>query len=396
MAAALVGGCILVISWLSMFKLRATFGYSGNVNTSLAAVTTIRYLPSSAPYTNYPYSVVSNYANPALRWEKVQMTNIGFDFAIVHDILGGSIEYYHKNATDLIGDAPVDPTAGIGALTVRKNVASMSGDGIDISLNATPVKRKLVWQINFMINVNKTRITNYYLATTNGSNYLSTGAAITPIVGKPVFSILSYKSAGLDAAGNPQGYINGQPSIDYSTIRNSATLPSDLSYGGPAMPTTWGSLIQAFKISNWQLDIGIGYKFGYAFRMPSINYSNMASAYVGHADYAKRWQKPGDEKLTYVPSLTYPFNTNRDYFYTNSEVLVRKADNIRLQFINLSYSLRRSLIKKLPADQIQLYVNAANIGILWRADKDGIDPDYTAYSSFPLPPSYTMGLRIDW
>jgi hypothetical protein len=56
-------------------------------------------------------------------------------------------------------------------------------------------------------------------------------------------------------------------------------------------------------------------------------------------DYARRWQKPGDEQRTNVPSFTYPTDSSRDQFYNQSSVNVEKGDNIRLQDARLAYDL---------------------------------------------------------
>jgi TonB-dependent starch-binding outer membrane protein SusC len=104
-----------------------------------------------------------------------------------------------------------------------------------------------------------------------------------------------------------------------------------------------------------------------------------------------RWQQPGDETKTNVPSLIYPGNPNRDNFYLASEATVRKADNIRLQFINLGYTLESNPLHKLPISNVQIYINASNPGILWKSNKENTDPDYGS----GLPPSkqITIGLR---
>ena len=114
-----------------------------------------------------------------------------------------------------------------------------------------------------------------------------------------------------------------------------------------------------------------------------------------NADYLLRWQNPGDELRTQVPSLVYPNNTNRNIFYQNSSALVEKADHIRLQNINLSYQLDKSQWHKLPFSSVQIYVFANNLGLLWKANKAGIDPDYTAAFSMPDPSSISIGCKIN-
>jgi hypothetical protein len=53
---------------------------------------------------------------------------------------------------------------------------------------------------------------------------------------------------------------------------------------------------------------------------------------------------------------------------------VLNGSHIRLQYINLTYTPALKKIKALK--ELQFYANAANLGILWRANRQGIDPDY--------------------
>ncbi len=43
---------------------------------------------------------------------------------------------------------------------------------------------------------------------------------------------------------------------------------------------------------------------------------------IGHPDYEKRWQHPGDEKLTQVPTMIYPADPSRDAVYSLTNILV--------------------------------------------------------------------------
>jgi hypothetical protein len=92
--------------------------------------------------------------------------------------------------------------------------------------------------------------------------------------------------------------------------------------------------------------------------------------------------------------MVYPEDSNRNSFYSGSEVLVDKADQIRLQFINLSYDFARFLKKNSSIKTLQLYLNASNLGLIWAANKDHIDPDYynSLYSTKP-PKTFAIGVR---
>src|SRR5690606_1183819 len=106
-----------------------------------------------------------------------------------------------------------------------------------------------------------------------------------------------------------------------------------------------------------------------------------------------RWMEPGDELTTDVPSMAYPAIANRDAFYRFSEVLVERGDYVRLQYVTLSYTLGNRLAKELRLNSLSLQLNINNVGILWRANKNGIDPEYQS-SGFSMPPSRTISLGL--
>ena len=115
-----------------------------------------------------------------------------------------------------------------------------------------------------------------------------------------------------------------------------------------------------------------------------------------HEDYEKRWQKAGDENTTSIPSLVYN-NANRNSFYQGSSVLIEKGDHIRLQDISLQYTFSKQTMTKLPFDQVQLYMYANNLGILWRANDQGIDPDFIdngVQLAIPNPKTISLGVRL--
>jgi hypothetical protein len=134
---------------------------------------------------------------------------------------------------------------------------------------------------------------------------------------------------------------------------------------------------------------------GYVFQRSSIFYYQVYyGTSPGHPDYERRWQKPGDEKITNVPAMEYPPDPYRDLFYQNSDVLTEHGDHVRLQDVQLSYELARSAHRRLPVQGIRLYLYANNLGIIWRANHERIDPDYV--NSIPAPRTLALGLKVDY
>lgn len=371
-------------------KLRLTYGFSGNVNPDATAVSTIAYNATS-PYTQTPMAIIDKFYNPELRWEKVGMLNAGIDFRTLNNGVNGSIEYYRKKATDLFGSVPIDYTVGLVQPTIVKNVASMVGNGLDLELNTVNINRQIKWMTNLNASYYRDKVTDYYLDSYLGSNFINGGQLIAGIVGKPVYAVFAYKWAGLDGAtGDPLGYLDGQMSKDYLTITGSGTTINDLKYFGPAFPVFFGSMGNTISFKNLSLTARVSYRLGYYFQKQSINYSLLVDNSIGHIDFARRWQNVGDEKFTDVPSFVYPVNAARDNLYNGSEILVDRADNIRLQYVNISYDFNGKKLRD-KISKLQAFVVFNNLGILWKASRTSVDPDYN-YSV--IPPSKTMSLGI--
>lgn len=275
----------------------------------------------------------------------------------------------------------------------------MKGHGFELELRTRNFDRIFKWQTQFNFSRVKDAITDYYQTSSLGRDFINTfsNVRISGLEGKPVYAIYSYRSAGLDPlTGEPRGYINNIISNNYSSITGSGSALSDLKYHGSAIPTVFGSLGNTLAWKNISLNFAFVYKMGYCFRRESINYSNLFSNWVSHSDFERRWQKPGDESHTDVPALVYPTTAAKNNFYSGSEVLVEKGDHIRLQYINLSYELNRNVLPRLPVKSLTIYTNISNLGVVWRANKLGIDPDYN-YGSNRLLPSkiYALGIRTN-
>lgn len=374
------------VSFLPYLRIRVTDGYNGNLSKSLSAYTTAG--SGSINIYNAPTQIIINPPNPSLSWEKVNVMNAALDFGTVNNRLSGSIEFYIKNGQNLLGNSPMAGQTGVIQFT--GNTASLKTKGMDLTLNSVNIKGPFSWTTNFLFTHVKDRVTEYKLQKGTNSFYVVTNYS-NPMVGKPYAAIFAYPYAGLNNAGNPQGLLDGKVSEDYTGILN-ATDITQLKYMGSATPTIFGSLRNNFSYSALDFSFNIIYKLGYYFRRGSFNTSSPS---FQQADYEKRWQQPGDEFITNVPALSYPIDPQRDVFYNGSEVLVSKADQVRLQDFQIGYNFkfkRLSVVKHL-----RVYGYASNLGLLWKANKQGLDPDYVGGGTYgiPSPRSYAIGVDVN-
>jgi TonB-linked SusC/RagA family outer membrane protein len=389
-----------------MLRLRATFGYNGNVNPAVLARPLINYSTFNGT-NNLPYAYTdasSGVSNNLLRPEKTGIFNIGLDFAAKGNRVSGSVEYYNKKTKDLLANGALDPSTGYTNTTF--NTGDLKGYGMDITINSVNVKAgDFRWTSNLLFSYNKVKVTKLYGTAASSAGQVVSNSTGSYNEGFDLSRVFGYKWAGLDPqTGDPRGYVDGNATAisntsagttAYNAIQNAPL--SSLRYFGSAVPVYYGSFRNTFSYGAFSASANILYKLGYYFRRPTsqiVKYSSLYSTTpaLQGIEYTNRWQKPGDETHTNVPSAVFSStNQNRDLLNQYSEINVLKGDHVRLQEINLSYAVRtpKAWFIKNP----RVYANVTNLGIIWRSNKLGIDPDVFDY---PIPKTYSLGLSANF
>jgi TonB-linked SusC/RagA family outer membrane protein len=376
-------------NFLPYLKLRATYGYNGNVNKSLSAYTTALYRTGNP--INTTFAEIINPPNPELRWERVRIINFGIDFGATENRITGSIEPFFKYGKDLIGDIAYAPSTGIS--TFRGNTANTKGTGIDLTLNTRNLTGAFKWDTNLIFSHVNDKVVDYDLKVPTTFYVQHAETNMYPMTGRPFYSLYSYKWAGLDPlTGDPQGFLNGAVSKNYTGILAEAT-PDNLVYHGSARPTVFGAIRNTFSYKQFSISANISYRLNYFYRKRGLSYNSILTGqgYL-QGNYSKRWQNPGDELQTIYPSLATGINANRDSFFNFSEANIEKGDHIRFQDINFGYNLSKEKLPALPFNYIQFNIYANNIGLIWKASNTDIDPDYPN-ANFVVPRSLSIGLK---
>jgi len=380
------------VNWLPHLRARLSYGYNGNVYNGSAYVTGTYQTNSLTGAT-----VIANISapNPELRWERVKNINMGVDFASKGDRFSGTIEYFIKNGQDLIQNVPLFSSSGY--LTFTGNAASTRSHGFDITLNSRNLTGAFKWNTVLLLSTLKDKVTEYNAPFTSTSLTQNAGGGI-PAVGRSLYSVFAYKWSRLDpATGDPQGELAGKISKNYSGIIANFK-PDSLQYMGPARPTLYGSFRNDFSYKGFAVSVNLLYEFGFVFRRSStsISEADLVSGNFGqNLDYEQRWQQAGDELHTSVPSLVYPSNTTRNTFYQYSAALVENGANIRLQDIRLSYDLSGRAWKHVPFKNAQVFSYASNLGLIWRANKRGLDPDLSNFNAHAIPLPFTLSFGFN-
>ncbi|WP_164111981.1 MULTISPECIES: SusC/RagA family TonB-linked outer membrane protein [Sphingobacterium] len=374
-----------------LLKLRATYGYNGNANNTISAYPVMNIESEVHYVSGQSYAMINRPPNPSLRWERVDVFNLGLDFALKGGRLSGAVEYYEKKAADLIAPSEIDPTTGFTNMVM--NSAILKTKGWDVSVNIVPLQiGKWKWSSNLVMTYARTKVLDSYVQFDMAERYVSPdqGSRMTPIKGMDIYSVLAYRWAGLDpATGEVRAWLNGEVSKDYIGIVNQKT--GDLLNVGSAIPLYVGSFRNAVQYKGVELSWNIAYQLGHKFLRRSFSNADFINSGFGHRDYAVRWQKAGDESHTDVPAFTYPHNSYASQVYLASTALATDGSIVKLRDIQLTVNM--PFLSRYGLKNCRSYAYFQNIGTIWRANKYGIDPEYGF--NIPDPIMSSLGLSFN-
>lgn len=361
--------------WLNRLNLRASFGFAGNSpDPGQGGPYNILSSVSNANYSRFGLGyVVVTPANDKLSWEKTRIINFGIDWSVLGNRIDGSIDVYDKLTTNLLGQAPVDPTTGF--TTVLSNIGSMTNRGVEFSLNSTNISAgKFEWTTGFNITYNRNKLIDMYVEPPKSPYGM---ISYNYWAGYPYGTVFAYKWAGLDPAdGMPRVYDSAGSIV--RSVTDIDTIEA-VPYAGTTVPPVFGSLGNDFRWGNWDLSVSFIFNFGHVLRNDVNGTFSYRLDNNLHNDFAKRWKKPGDELSTNVPAYYSLKNTAINetdviYLYKYSDVNVLTASYIKLREVSLGYRLPAAACKALHVQHASARLQASNLATI-AFNGEGIDPE---------------------
>ena len=389
------------LDWLPYLRIRTTYGSSGNVNKDVSAFPTIRYL-SQDNVSGFANANLLTTGNPSLRWEQVNTFNIGVDFSSKNRRIGGSFEYFNKHAKHLIGPDYLPPNTGVstnGTATLSNliNYANLKTKGWDLQFNTRNLRGAFQWNSIFLMSYVRNKITHFNTNEPSSISFWFSNLQPSAF-NKSRDVVYAQPWHGLSSeTGLPIIYLDGAMSVDYLTYFNTFSY-DDLLDVGVSIPPLYGSLRNELSWSGFSLSALISWKLNYVFRRNSMSPGREYDEHGAidyHMDYRLRWKKTGDEKNTIVPAGAGENTQAGSYAYRYTEALITKGDHVRLQDINISYRLTPQQVTRLPVQSIRFNAYARNLGVLWKANKNNIDPDYHNMEH-TAPKTFALGIQVDF
>ena len=385
------------VTFINNLSFRASYGFNGNISLTTFPFTNIS-LSDVDTFSQQPYAFVAAAANPALRWEKTGIMNFGLDFSLFNYRLNGTVEYYKKESDDLIQEFKISSFYGLPNSSLSRNTSTLESHGIDLSLNSTVLKGKdFSLDLNLVTSYNTNEVTDSRY--TNYSDILNGSGSAAPIAGYSLNSVFAFRNAGLNSTGSVQVYDKDGNIVQSTTVLKNM---DDMKYMGTSTPKYYGSLNANLTYKKLSLYVLATYKLDYVLFKPTfdnyISRYNTFAKYDLNSDIDQRWRNPGDEAVTTVPGVKgmsgYSYGR---YRFSDNRVI--DGDHIRLKEISLKYDLSEFFAGTF-IEGASITGSARNIGIIWRKNKDGLDPDFLPATGnvIKLPPMamYSMGINFNF
>lgn len=321
----------------SNLKIRGSWGITGN-----------QAFPAGSAQSQYAFGQQSiqlvNVANPDLKWESTTQWDAGIDFDLFGGKVFGSVDYFHKNTTDILFnfDAIQPAPATKYWINLPGNVINK---GLEVTLGAPLIRNtRVTWNASvnaaFMQNI----LQNY-----NGPAVLTgaisgqglSGASVQRLAsGHPLNAFYLKRFDGLDATGNSIYGDNG----------------NTLYYIGDPNPHTLLGISSDVTYKKWTLVANMNGAFGHMIYNNTLNAlvpignlgtRNIASSLIGGAS---------------KESLANPITTSSRY--------LEKGDYLKMANVSLSYKVGNwgKVLKN-----VNVFLSAQNLFVITKYT--GFDPE---------------------
>ncbi len=395
-------------NFLNFFKIRASYGILGNDR-----IPDFRYVSLLNGEGTYVIddelvfgSAIGAVANPEIRWEKQKTIDVGLDLRFWENKIDITADYFQRRTEDLLVVPQVSGILGAnapgsGPPVINAGIVENKGFEFAIGYND-----QLSENFSFGIRYNVTSLENEVITVSADGDFLSGGS----------FGVGQDPPSRMEA-GFPIGYFRGfktdgifqnQAEVDsYPTI-NDQVIPGDLRFvdinnDGVIDDDDRTNIGNPLPNATMGLNLTIDYKnfdFG-AYAFASIgnevvrNYERNQPNTNRTTYYLDRWTGEGTSNS--FPRVTSGANSNALF----SDFYVEDGSFVRLQNVQLGYTLPESVVEKVGIDRLRFYVSANNL--LTLTEYRGYDPTTSTgepigggidYGFYPNPKTFVFGVNL--
>ena len=397
---------------VNFLKLKASYGTLGN---DVAPANAYRSLMNGEGVYAFDStltfgSAVGVIPNKDLRWESDTKIDLGFETKLFDNKLEVTADYFNNTRTDLIvAGVPISGingsyAPGSGAPSV--NAGKVRNSGFELVLNYKNNINDFKYDLGFNI----TTINNEVLEVNNSTHYIESGAfAIGQLpptrmeVGQPI---------GVFYGLQTDGIFQNQAQINASPVQNlgSPTSPGDFKYkdvNGDGVVDFKDRTYIGKAIADYTLGFNINFNYK-NFDFISYSYASVGNDLIRNYERTEnklnklnyvldRWTGEGTSNS--VPRVTTGASSNNLF----SSYFVEDASFLRIQKIELGYSLPKKVIDSFGISKFRLYGSINNVYTFSKYrgfDPTANTPDPIAggidSGFYPMPRIFSIGLNVNF
>jgi TonB-linked SusC/RagA family outer membrane protein len=393
---------------ISFLKLRASYGIIGN--DRIPGFRFVSVLNGEAEYVfNNELQqgiALGPIANPEIKWEEQKPLDIGVDIELF-DKVNITMDYFKKTTEDLLVSAQTSGIIGVaapGSSVPVVNAGTVVNEGFEFAIG---YKQVVSDDFNFNVNYNFTTLDNNVTFVGNSTGVLEGGS----------FGIGQDPPSRMEA-GFPIGYFYGyqtnglfqtQADVDAHATQTNAA-PGDLRFVDVNGDGVIDSDDRTY-IGNPIADINMGLNLSFNYK--NFDFNAYAFASIGNeivrnyernlpltnrpTYFLDRWTGPGTSNT--FPRVTTGANGNNLF----SDFYVEDGSFLRLQSVQLGYSVGSETLEKLNFNKLRLYVSASNLFTLTKYR--GYDPTTSNGAPigggidqgfYPSPKTFLFGMNVNF
>ena len=332
----------------------------------------------------------SNMGNDDLRWETTYTGNIGLDFGLFSDRVGGTIELYQAKTRDLLVERTIP--AMNGYLNVLTNIGEVQNRGIEFSIHTQHInKENFSWRTGFNFSFNANKITKLYGQDLNNDGIEDDDLSNSWFIGHPITTYYDYVFDGIYQSGDdmPSGHQPGYVRLKDLNADGRIDANDRMIIGSGGQPRFKFGFNNDVSVGRFTLSAFINMMRGWKSDFPLLNTAvspNAPGRGLNQLD-AGYWTEENTSQTR--PSLLYTNPQGHGWYASRNFV--------RLQDVSLSYHFSADMLERLHLKSLRLYVNAKNI-VTW-SDWPGTDPEIggnTSEELYSLPRIYNMGIGLSF
>ena len=428
------------LPWISNARIRGSWGQLGRDKLS-------RYQAFSAVNLNTGYvfnntltsgAAINSLAYEGTGWETVTTFDLGAEAYFLNSKLKAAYNYWRKTTTDMIFDEDLPYIAGLRDLSISVNAGELFNMGHELDLEWKETRGNFSYRFGTNISTYYSEIVSWPFAP--GVEYIrNIGRSVFGIVeGRPLMSFFIYESDGLwqnDAEIDAVKY--HQKDADGNFMYGSTGLPvwgwPGINKGRPIV----GSVKFVDRNKDGNIDLsdrywagqrypklviglngGLQYKgFDFYFQANAnmgqsimIEMNNKNGNVFGQKRYTvdltayEAWIGEGSTNQANRPRIT---NGGGNNLTQDADNALYSGNYLRFKAINVGYTLKPALLKRLGVNSVRLYVTGYNLFTF--TNYPGFDPEMNvslgndasySYAGFERPYpymspiSYIGGLQV--